>query len=348
MNSIDNLWLIMVGTVIFIVILFIAGYLGDIFGLVVTTLSLSLLVYLLSAFAHGLGASFANKPPPTAAFDKIGVAVALITMFYLIFLSYGLYKFIAFLKYKSSLTLSFYLWSGVFIIFFVFSAGRRYYLQYNSEIRILERKISHRQAIHLQEQRAKVLRDSTVLKVEELFQAVYRSEVAVKRYLKMSESISKKYSSDQNITKYLANYSTKLLIKMLKEQKYDKAKSIFESYADVIMIHSGFCEKSTDVASNGLVLSLYTKDDSIADKVFNKILGSQFQAATSENEILLFNMACYFSLKKEKDSMLPIIERALLLGKDAQQFLDDSDFAYYWEDADFLKTLQGVKQEEES
>lgn len=55
--------------------------------------------------------------------------------------------------------------------------------------------------------------------------------------------------------------------------------------------------------------------------------------------LLAFNLACGFAHFGRKEEMLFYIKESIRLGKTKQQFLDDTDFEKYWNDDDFLKTI---------
>jgi hypothetical protein len=57
-------------------------------------------------------------------------------------------------------------------------------------------------------------------------------------------------------------------------------------------------------------------------------------------DLLAFNGACIFAIRREKEMMLQWIKRARQLGKPTSQFESDSDFDYFAEDPDFLKAIQ--------
>ena len=100
-------------------------------------------------------------------------------------------------------------------------------------------------------------------------------------------------------------------------------------------------KKSEDVASNALVAaneSVY--NDDLAALVFAKLLGSNYDITMIKNDILLFNLACYYSIHKEKKLMLIATQQALRHGKKAQQFMADTDFKQYWGDVDFQGVLK--------
>jgi len=73
---------------------------------------------------------------------------------------------------------------------------------------------------------------------------------------------------------------------------------------------------------------------------FNAVL-KEIQKLEEITQVLLaFNLACGFAHFDRKDEMLFYIKESIRLGKTKQQFLDDTDFEKFWDDADFLKTIE--------
>lgn len=58
-----------------------------------------------------------------------------------------------------------------------------------------------------------------------------------------------------------------------------------------------------------------------------------------EEVLLTYNLACAFAVFNEKEYMLKYIKKSLELGKTSEQFMEDNDYALYWNDQDFLDVL---------
>ena len=121
----------------------------------------------------------------------------------------------------------------------------------------------------------------------------------------------------------------------MKKRDFGLAQKVLDNYIDNLLPFAGLDLKSSDVASNGIVLGIVTKNDEISDKVFEKILGPDFLIQFTDNNILLFNLACYYATHNEKDNLLQATRQALYYGKEAEQFLSDGDFKPYLQDKDF-------------
>ncbi len=70
---------------------------------------------------------------------------------------------------------------------------------------------------------------------------------------------------------------------------------------DNVLPYCGINIKSTDIASNSIILSIYAKDDKIFKRVKNELLIGEYAEDKTNNEMLLFNLACYYALKREKE-----------------------------------------------
>ena len=92
------------------------------------------------------------------------------------------------------------------------------------------------------------------------------------------------------------------------------------------------------LVSQSLVASVKLKDLSYQKKVL-RMLGESVDISTLENSSLLYNLACYYAVRKKKEEMLAAIRQSRTMGKPATQFLADSDFKDYYLDNDFLKAL---------
>ena len=139
----------------------------------------------------------------------------------------------------------------------------------------------------------------------------------------------------------IADIFTKLIIVELKNKDFSAGKELITYYIDKLLPLIGADEKNTDISSNGLVLSIYSKDEELSQMIFDKLLGEDFKIEEVKNELLVYNLACYHAIHKEKKPMLEAISQALKLGKKSQQFIKDSDFKPYLDDEDFILILKG-------
>ncbi len=137
----------------------------------------------------------------------------------------------------------------------------------------------------------------------------------------------------------MANYTTKTIINSLQNGDFVSAKKIVLHFTEKLLPIVGTSRKQDDVASNSLVLAIMAKDKEVEVLVFEKLLPKNFEAKDIINEILAFNLSCYYAFNNNKKSMLAMIAQSLNLGKSPQEFKNDTDFSAYWEDEDFIAIL---------
>ncbi len=160
-------------------------------------------------------------------------------------------------------------------------------------------------------------------------------------FISCSLSSLEEISESETLAFEMPLYTTRLMIQYLQAGDFDVAQKVFHHYVDELLPRVGEHEKTSDVASNALVMSILTKNQDIFDKVFNDLLGgNNFDVTKLNNEILLFNLSCYYAINDNKAALLPIIEQALKQGKTPDQFMQDDDFSQYREDEDFLAVLK--------
>lgn len=179
-------------------------------------------------------------------------------------------------------------------------------------------------------------------KLKKSYESTLVDKQSLNEFLTDAENVAKSAKDKHFIPFYLASYNTKLTIKFIKENKLKNSQKLINFYADNIITYVGYdkYEKTADLASNGIVVAIKLNDDKLFKKIRDKILGDDFDILWEENDILLFNLACYYSLKRERDMMLKAIKRARELGKPKERFLEDKDFEYYYEDKDFLNAIK--------
>lgn len=122
---------------------------------------------------------------------------------------------------------------------------------------------------------------------------------------------------------------------------------IFYHYVDSILPYAGMESGNEEVAlnvaaftSNSLALALSTHNDALSTVIFEKLLGPDFNITELKNVTLVFNLACYYAVHKQKPQLLEATKEALRRGKKADQFMSDSDFKDYWNDVDFMNVFE--------
>lgn len=94
------------------------------------------------------------------------------------------------------------------------------------------------------------------------------------------------------------------------------------------------------LASQGLYLGSNSMNPSLNKKVIATFVDQHFDLEKETNRVFIFNIACYFAVQHNKPEMLRMINRAIALGKNPDNFFKDNDFKDYWQDMDFLKAIQ--------
>jgi hypothetical protein len=141
----------------------------------------------------------------------------------------------------------------------------------------------------------------------------------------------------------LANASLKMIIARLRagdEESIASAERHFHHYLEKIYPHTGHHEKTLDLASMGLVLGVKYNKPEVIELIFKVLLDEEkIHLAEINNDVLLYNLTCYYALQQQKEKMLEMAKLAVKQGKQAEQFLADSDFTHYWQDEDFLRAI---------
>lgn len=182
--------------------------------------------------------------------------------------------------------------------------------------------------------------ESEQIMLKNAFNMALYDENFLRIFMKFSQDIAENSPNTKKHAFQFADHTTKLLLSRLRKNEYKSAENIVYHYVNKLVPYTGLDEKSLDVASNALVVSILTRNDNISDLVFNKLLGPDFDITAQNNEILLFNLACYYAVHKQKKPLLIAVKQALKRGKDPHQFMTDTDFKDYWQDVDFLNALK--------
>jgi len=93
------------------------------------------------------------------------------------------------------------------------------------------------------------------------------------------------------------------------------------------------------IASQTLAFAMRTNERDLAEAVMTTLIGQGFDPAVQTNGTLMYNLACYYALTSDKARMLKAIANARRLGKQPAQFLRDTDFDRYRQDAEFLQAV---------
>lgn len=137
-----------------------------------------------------------------------------------------------------------------------------------------------------------------------------------------------------------------LLVNALQLGDIKSAKEQFNAYAT--QIHPLIKDSSNRqaqyailvVASQGAVIYGATRDEAVFTTIHGTLLGENFDIESTNNATLVYNLACIYSLQKNKSEMLKAIIVARKMNKKTEHFLKDGDFAFYLNDSDFLDAIQ--------
>lgn len=95
----------------------------------------------------------------------------------------------------------------------------------------------------------------------------------------------------------------------------------------------------TVLAAQGIYLGSNSMNPDLNKKVIATFVEQNYDLEKETNRVFLFNIACHYAVNQNKPQMLKMINRAIELGKNPEDFLRDSDFTGYWQDPDFLAAI---------
>lgn len=190
-----------------------------------------------------------------------------------------------------------------------------------------------------EEETGKKIQRQELQRLESLYQAVDGNTLKLDSYHARVDRLIKRSKYANNYSKAMAFFTSKLMVKGLDSDDRQFALSVFNHYIDKIFPYTGSCDYETNIIGNSLVLAIKYNMDDVAKKVFAVLLGQDFDIQQIKNNLVLYNLACYYALNGEKQKMLEAVQQGILHGKDPEQYRQDQDFSDYWQDDDFLKLL---------
>jgi len=170
------------------------------------------------------------------------------------------------------------------------------------------------------------------------YQATLKNISTLPAYLNTSEDIARNSDYTDDYAFLFADQATKLLIAQLSDSDFTNSKRVLMHYIEILMPRAGKNKKTDDVASLGLAYCVISKDRAVCKIIFDKLLPG-LDIDKLDNNVLLYNLACYYSVNNDKENMLKSIKQSIKYGKTADQFLRDSDFETYWKDTEFLGVI---------
>ncbi len=209
----------------------------------------------------------------------------------------------------------------------------------NKFARSVVKKYSDRRLIRA-EQNSVAAREEFVDEIQAEYQKALQDPDKIHGFLYYTRQRLELTSDATEYAFEIANFTTKLLLNRLQANDYSLAEDIFNHYVDYFLPRIGLHPKASDVASLGLSLSILAQKENVATKVFDKIMGPDFDIIAIENNVLLFNLAGYYALHQDKPNLLLAAKQALVKGHRPEPFLTDPDFKDYLNDRDFLAVVK--------
>lgn len=184
-------------------------------------------------------------------------------------------------------------------------------------------------------------RSNALAALEQSFNAAYHDVNLANNFIASSKATAKQYHHDSIMSYHFANYTTKLMLQFMRLEEYSKAEKIFKNYIEILAPQVGLHTKSSDVASNAIVLAFYLNDMTIISKVHEHILGDNMDVETIDNSLLNFNLACYYAITKDKEKLILHTRLSREQGYAKESFYSDKDFYSYKDDEDFILAVEG-------
>jgi hypothetical protein len=141
-------------------------------------------------------------------------------------------------------------------------------------------------------------------------------------------------------------YLTMLIDQYNMQGQFKASKQVTRFYIDNLQPLLSHLSHSKDVNKNhyivisqSLVATVRLNDLEYQQTVL-EMLGNNFDINAIENSTLVYNLACYYAVKKDKNRMLNAIKKSRAMGKPSTQFVNDSDFQFYLKDDYFLDAIK--------
>jgi len=187
----------------------------------------------------------------------------------------------------------------------------------------------------------KLKKENTALKrkLDKLFKTINNSDDDLLVYNEFMEKLAKNQGQDPNWAGQISAYTGQRMADCIVKKEYEKATKTFNHFCAKLVTHLNKSGNNYITASMAIVLSVHTKDYAIGEKVLEEVLVKDFDMDNCRYSPLLYNLACYFAAKGDRDNLIMAAKRASMFGKKAKQFIADSDFAPYLNDEEFMSIL---------
>ena len=237
----------------------------------------------------------------------------------------------------------FTLFSYAWLASVVIAVVMLFFVSYELSIRIKEDKAYRQELLLLQiQEKEQEAYENALSKLRVKYKAALIDSAEIESYLELSEESAKEYQKKGSFPHDLAAYTANLMLEYINKDEHKVALRVFDSYVDLVLPHSEVATSSTYVASFAIILSMRTKEPTIFDRAEEHIL-SNIDIKKISNSTLLFNLACHYSLKRDKEKLLLYVTLARKQGFAEEAFYSDDDFIYYKGDNDFLLAVKGAE-----
>lgn len=343
----DTLLVLKIIIIIECVLLLLFGFIAGKAGLIVAIILTNIACGWFYVYAKAMGAAFSNsrsKVNSRLYFELLLIFIIVSSMS--IYLAFGINLFINFVKTDSGLSSYFYYWLASVVITVVSTDVFGYMNDPNRKLEArLNKENAQRQAKwqaeKQKEEESRKAYNTALFSLKDQFEITVDDvdDGKLSRFIIQSEEMATQFGKRHELPSYLANYSVKLMVSTIKQERFDRAQLVLNSYMNIIVPYVGLSEKSTDVASIGIIVAMKLQSDSMFENINSQILGNDFNIDELTNETLVFNLACYYALKQDLEQLILCVKHALTLGKTADEFLQDGDFDGYKTNEVFLSAL---------
>jgi hypothetical protein len=180
-----------------------------------------------------------------------------------------------------------------------------------------------------------------------LFEDVHSHPDNFANYISTAKQCLQERGNTYTYAPIITEHVVKHFLDLIERRDTMRAKAVFYDYVNQLLPDirkqqindESVIYNITVFASQGLVLAIRTCDKAFEKTIFEQVLTPDFDLTTQTNATFLYNLACYYSLNKNKPKLIAAMKRALELGKPPEQFRKDSDFQGYLGDSDFEQLL---------
>jgi len=177
------------------------------------------------------------------------------------------------------------------------------------------------------------------------FEGANNGAQPIDNFLKLTNDLAGKKRIKRHAPLVVKLYA-ELLVNQVGKGQFPVSEKLFFNFVENIypvmqsVKNEAMLYSQSVIASQGLIMTVATKNDEIRKVVFEKLLGEKFDIATHPNRTLIYNMACYYATINNKSAMLDAIKQARKRKTPAKQFMADADFKNLWKDAEFLEAVK--------